>query len=82
MCDYLAIAVHELASISERRIDRLMNTALSGLPLFLVQDGGLNSGLMIPHCTAASLVAENKVLCHPASIDSISTSAGTEGECV
>lgn len=45
--DYLAIAVHELGNISERRIDRLMNTALSGLPLFLVKDGGLNSGLMV-----------------------------------
>lgn len=77
--DYLAIAVHEIASMSERRIERLVNGSLShGLPAFLVQDGGLNSGFMIAHCTAASLVSENKVLCHPASVDSISTSAATE----
>ncbi|XP_018495253.1 histidine ammonia-lyase [Galendromus occidentalis] len=76
--DYLAIAVHELASMSERRTERLVNPALSELPAFLVEDGGLNSGFMLAHCTAASLVAENKVLCHPASIDSIPTSAGTE----
>ncbi|XP_022667971.1 histidine ammonia-lyase-like isoform X2 [Varroa jacobsoni] len=76
--DYLAIAVHELASMSERRIERLINPALSELPAFLVKDGGLNSGFMLAHCTAASLVTENKVLCHPASIDSIPTSAGTE----
>ncbi|CAG7828625.1 unnamed protein product [Allacma fusca] len=76
--DYLAIAVHELASMSERRIERLVNPALSELPAFLVKDGGLNSGFMLAHCTAASLVSENKVLCHPASVDSLSTSAGTE----
>ncbi|XP_018007178.2 histidine ammonia-lyase, partial [Hyalella azteca] len=77
-CDFLAIAVHELASISERRIERLVNPALSELPAFLVKEGGLNSGFMIAHCTAASLVSENKVLCHPASVDSLTTSAGTE----
>jgi len=77
-CDYLAIGIHELASFSERRIERLVNPALSELPAFLVKDGGLNSGFMIAHCTAASLVSENKVLCHPASVDSLSTSAGTE----
>ncbi|XP_071439403.1 histidine ammonia-lyase-like [Hetaerina americana] len=76
--DYLAIGVHELASMSERRTERLVNPALSGLPAFLVQDGGLNSGFMLAHCTAASLVSENKVLCHPASVDSLSTSACTE----
>ncbi|XP_067119401.1 histidine ammonia-lyase-like [Centruroides vittatus] len=76
--DYLAIAVHELASMSERRIERLVNPALSELPAFLVKDGGLNSGFMLAHCTAAALVSENKVLCHPASVDSLSTSAGTE----
>ncbi|XP_015925296.1 histidine ammonia-lyase [Parasteatoda tepidariorum] len=76
--DYLAIAVHELGSMSERRLERLINPALSGLPAFLVKDGGLNSGFMIPHCTAAALVSENKVLCHPASVDSLPTSAGTE----
>ncbi|KAI8745510.1 histidine ammonia-lyase [Biomphalaria glabrata] len=76
--DYLAIAVHELASISERRIERLVNPALSELPAFLTNNGGLNSGFMVAHCTAAALVSENKVLCHPASVDSLTTSAGTE----
>ncbi|KAG8439607.1 hypothetical protein GDO86_005695 [Hymenochirus boettgeri] len=76
--DYLAIGVHELASISERRIERLCNPSLSELPAFLVTEGGLNSGFMIAHCTAASLVSENKVLCHPSSVDSLSTSAATE----
>ncbi|KAJ3246826.1 hypothetical protein HDU78_006133 [Chytriomyces hyalinus] len=76
--DYLAIGVHELSSISERRIERFVNPTLSGLPAFLVREGGLNSGFMIAHCTAASLVSENKVLCHPASVDSISTSAAQE----
>ncbi|XP_048114047.1 histidine ammonia-lyase isoform X2 [Alosa alosa] len=76
--DYLAIGIHELASISERRIERLCNPSLSELPAFLVSEGGLNSGFMIAHCTAASLVSENKVLCHPSSVDSLSTSAATE----
>jgi histidine ammonia-lyase len=76
--DVLAIAVHELASVSERRIERLVNPVLSGLPSFLTAHGGLNSGMMIPHCTAAALVSENKVLCHPASVDSQSTSAAQE----
>lgn len=76
--DYLAIGVHELASISERRIERLVNPALSELPAFLVKDGGLNSGFMIAHCTAAALVSESKALCHPSSVDSLSTSAATE----
>ncbi|KAK5867151.1 hypothetical protein PBY51_011667 [Eleginops maclovinus] len=76
--DFLTIAVHELASISERRIERLCNPSLSELPAFLVNEGGLNSGFMIAHCTAASLVSENKVLCHPSSVDSLSTSAATE----
>lgn len=53
--DYLAIGVHELASISERRIERLVNPSLSELPAFLVREGGLNSGFMIAHCTAAAL---------------------------
>lgn len=53
--DYLAIAVHELGSISERRIERLVNPSLSELPAFLVKEGGLNSGFMIAHCTAAAL---------------------------
>ena len=77
--DALAMAVAELASISERRVERLVNPNLSdGLPAFLTSDGGLNSGFMIPQYVAASLVSENKVLCHPASVDSIPTSAGQE----
>jgi histidine ammonia-lyase len=77
--DGLAIAVAELANISERRIERMTNPSLSdGLPAFLTPDGGLNSGFMIPQYVAASLVSENKVLAHPASVDSIPTSAGQE----
>jgi histidine ammonia-lyase len=77
--DALAMAVAELANISERRIERLVNPSLSdGLPPFLTSDGGLNSGFMIPQYVAASLVSENKVLAHPASVDSIPTSAGQE----
>ena len=77
--DALAIAASELASISERRTERLVNPALSdGLPPFLATNGGLNSGFMIPQYVAASLVSENKALCHPASVDSIPTSAGQE----
>ncbi|XP_077300181.1 histidine ammonia-lyase-like isoform X2 [Arctopsyche grandis] len=76
--DYLAIAIHELASMSERRVERLVNPALSELPAFLVKEGGINSGFMLAHCTAASLVSENKVLCHPSSVDSLSTSAAQE----
>jgi histidine ammonia-lyase len=76
--DVLAIAVAELGSISERRIERLVNPALSGLPAFLTPEGGIHSGLMIAHVTAAALVSENKVLAHPASVDSIPTSANKE----
>jgi histidine ammonia-lyase len=77
--DALAMAVSELASISERRVERLVNPNLSdGLPAFLVVEGGLNSGFMIPQYVAAALVSENKSLCHPASVDSIPTSAGQE----
>ena len=77
--DALAMGVAELASISERRVERLVNPSLSGgLPAFLTMDGGLNSGFMIPQYVAASLVSENKVLAHPASVDSIPTSAGQE----
>jgi histidine ammonia-lyase len=76
--DFLSIAVAELGNISERRIERLLNPALSQLPAFLVAHSGINSGLMIPHYTAASLVSENKVLCTPASIDSIPVSASQE----
>jgi histidine ammonia-lyase len=76
--DFLAIALSELANISERRTERLVNGSLSGLPRFLTRNGGLNSGLMIAQYTAASLVSENKVLAHPASVDSIPTSANQE----
>ena len=77
--DTLAMAVSELANISERRVERLVNPSLSeGLPPFLTIDGGLNSGFMIPQYVAAALVSENKALCHPASVDSIPTSAGQE----
>eukprot|EP00035_Acanthoeca_spectabilis_P034329 m.28481 g.28481 ORF g.28481 m.28481 type:complete len:563 (-) comp6555_c0_seq2:2390-4078(-) len=76
--DYLAIGISEIASISERRLERLVNPSLSELPAFLVKDGGLHSGFMIAHCTAAALTSENKVLCHPSSVDSISTSGSKE----
>jgi histidine ammonia-lyase len=77
--DALAMATSELASISERRVERLVNPNLSdGLPAFLTPDGGLNSGFMIPQYVAAALVSENKALCHPVSVDSIPTSAGQE----
>jgi histidine ammonia-lyase len=77
--DSMAVALAEFASISERRVERLVNPSLSdGLPAFLTPDGGLNSGFMIPQYVAAALVSENKVLCHPASVDSIPTSAGQE----
>jgi histidine ammonia-lyase len=76
--DYLAVAIHELSNISERRIERLVNPALSELPAFLTPNGGLNSGFMIAQVTAAALVSENKTLCHPASVDSIPTSANKE----
>jgi histidine ammonia-lyase len=76
--DYLAIAVAELANIAERRIEQLVNPALSGLPAFLSENPGLNSGFMITQVTAAALINENKVLCHPASVDSIPSSANRE----
>ena len=76
--DYAALAATDLASISERRIDKLLDPARSGLPAFLVAEGGLNSGLMMAQVTAAALVSECKVLAHPASVDSIPTSAGKE----
>jgi len=76
--DFLGIALSELANISERRTERLVNGSLSMLPRFLARNGGINSGLMIVQYTAASLVAENKVLAHPASVDSIPTSANQE----
>jgi histidine ammonia-lyase len=76
--DFMGIALAELCNVSERRTERMVNGALSGLPRFLALNGGLNSGLMIAQYTAASLVSENKVLAHPASVDSIPTSANQE----
>ena len=76
--DFMKIALSELASVAERRIERLTNGSLSQLPRFLTKNGGLNSGLMISQYTAASLVSENKTLAHPASVDSIPTSANQE----
>ncbi|MCJ9427806.1 histidine ammonia-lyase [Kordiimonas marina] len=76
--DMLAIAASEIASISERRTALLVDPKMSGLPAFLVEDGGLNSGFMIAQVTTAALVSENKTLAHPASVDSIPTSAGQE----
>jgi histidine ammonia-lyase len=77
--DFLAIALSALAGISERRLERLVNPALNeGLPPFLATGAGLNSGFMMPQVTAAALVSENKVLAHPASVDSITTSGNKE----
>jgi histidine ammonia-lyase len=77
--DFIAIALSALAGISERRIERMVNPALSeGLPPFLATGAGLNSGFMMPQVTAAALVSENKVLAHPASVDSITTSGNKE----
>ncbi|MCX3066619.1 histidine ammonia-lyase [Cetobacterium somerae] len=77
--DFLGIALAEMANISERRLERLVNPSLNnGLPAFLVENGGVNSGFMIVQYSAASLVSENKVLAHPASVDSIPSSANQE----
>jgi histidine ammonia-lyase len=76
--DFLGLGVHELGSFSERRTARLVDDKLSGLPPFLTRHGGVGSGLMVPQYVAASLVSENKVLVHPASADSIPTSANQE----
>ncbi len=76
--DMIALAVCEIGSIAERRIAMLVDPALSGLPAFLTPQPGLNSGFMIPQVTAAALVSENKQLAHPASVDSIPTSANQE----
>jgi histidine ammonia-lyase len=76
--DYAALALADLAGISERRLERLVNPDLSGLPAFLSVEPGLSSGYMILQVTAAALVSENKVLAHPASVDSIPTSANKE----
>lgn len=76
--DYLALSIAEIGSLSERRIALLIDSHLSGLPPFLVKDGGLNSGFMMAQVTAAALASENKSLAHPASVDSIPTSANQE----
>ncbi len=76
--DYLGIILAELADISERRIEHMMDPAVSEMAGFLTEEGGLNSGFMIAQVTAAALVSENKVLAHPASVDSIPTSANKE----
>jgi histidine ammonia-lyase len=76
--DFLAIAVSTLANISERRIEQLVNPDISGLPPFLAKNPGLESGFMIPQVVAASLASENKSLAHPASVDTIPTSANRE----
>jgi histidine ammonia-lyase len=76
--DNLALAVAEIGALSERRIALLIDATLSGLPPFLVRDGGVNSGFMIAHVTAAALASENKLFAHPASVDSLPTSANQE----
>jgi histidine ammonia-lyase len=76
--DVMSIAMAEIANISEQRIEKLINPAISDLPAFLTPQGGLNSGFMIIQVAAASIVSENKTLCHPASVDSIPTSADKE----
>lgn len=76
--DFLKIAISEFGSISERRIEKLTDPKMSDLPAFIIKDSGLNSGFMIPHVVAAALASENKILCHPASVDSIPTSADKE----
>jgi len=78
VADYLKIAIAEVASLSERRLDRLLDARVSELPAVLANDPGLESGFMLAQYTAAALVSENKVLCHPASVDSIPTGAGIE----
>ncbi len=76
--DHLALAIAEIGSLSERRIALLTDAHLSGLPPFLVEDSGVNSGFMLAHVTAAALVSENKALAHPHSVDSLPTSANQE----
>jgi histidine ammonia-lyase len=76
--DQLALAIAEIGSLSERRLALLIDAKMSGLPPFLVERSGVNSGFMVPQVTAAALVSENKMLAHPASVDSIPTSANQE----
>ena len=77
-CDAMAVAIAEVGAIAERRIAMLIDAGVSRLPPFLTADAGLNSGFMIAHVTAASLASENKSLAHPASVDSLPTSANQE----
>ena len=77
-CDAMAVAIAEVGAIAERRIAMLIDTGVSRLPPFLTSDAGLNSGFMIAHVTAASLASENKSMAHPASVDSLPTSANQE----
>jgi histidine ammonia-lyase len=76
--DALALAISEMGALCERQIALLIDSSLSGLPPFLVQESGVNSGFMIAHVTAAALASENKSLAHPASVDSLPTSANQE----
>ncbi|HEY6355566.1 MAG TPA: histidine ammonia-lyase, partial [Burkholderiaceae bacterium] len=78
VCDAMAVAIAEIGAIAERRIAMLIDAGVSRLPPFLTRDAGLNSGFMIAHVTAASLASENKSLAHPASVDSLPTSANQE----
>ena len=78
VCDYLATAIAEIGALSERRIALLIDPRMSGLPPFLVEESGLNSGFMVVQVTAAALASENKSLAHPASVDSLPTSANQE----
>lgn len=78
MLDYLAMGLAEICNIAERRVEKMMNPHFSDLPAFLTKNSGLNSGLMIAHVTMAALTSENKVYCHPASVDSIPTSTDKE----
>ena len=78
VCDALAVVIAEIGAIAERRIAMLVDTHVSGLPAFLTPDAGLNSGFMIVHVTAAALASENKSMAHPASVDSLPTSANQE----
>ena len=75
LADGLALAIAEVGAIAERRIAMLIDSNVSQLPPFLTKDAGLNSGFMIAHVTAASLASENQSLAHPASVDSLPTSA-------
>jgi histidine ammonia-lyase len=76
--DILTIGLTQLSTISERRMEQLVNPSLSGLPPFLAKNSGLNSGFMLAQVTSAALVAESRILAHPASVDSIPSSAGRE----